>query len=220
MNKLTTVFCVVVALSIPLTASALELLSPLDDCTLTEERVRVVGSGPDGERGKISFGGRETSFRVKNGRFTTALNLGQGTHEVTFTLAGETLVANWIVAPKAGKGAYEYHPRMDKRDECSACHEETVTIEPDSDVGKICSRCHSKMDEKRYVHGPTAMGMCSACHDPHGSIYPTYLRYDPETLCVECHNQPITGEHTAQAGDDLCTDCHNPHQSDKKFLLE
>ena len=78
------------------------------------------------------------------------------------------------IDPKAKESPYIYHAEMEDG-ECMACHESSEPIAYDTDLSTVCGRCHSADFSKRHVHGPVAMGMCSACHDPHGSRSSTHL---------------------------------------------
>ena len=122
MHKIAGGFLAILFFCLPLSATALELIAPMSECTLTETRVRVIGLASGASKGKVSFLGKSTSFRVQDGHFNVALNLGEGTHEVKFLVGDEELVARWTVDPSADSGAFKYHPEL-RNGECRACHD-------------------------------------------------------------------------------------------------
>lgn len=204
------------SLLLPAAALALELVAPAPDCVLRDGRVLVVGKAAKADKGKVDFDGKATSFRIKDGTFTVALDLGPGAHEVRFTAGDETLVTKWQVDPAAKAGFYTYHPSI-KSAACKDCHDEgTPLLNAAENVSAVCRRCHPAYDDK-FVHGPVAMGLCAACHNSHGAVTPHLLRMSTEDLCADCHNQPITEKHSKNEGGE-CLGCHNPHSSQKQFL--
>lgn len=61
------------------------------------------------------------------------------------------------------------------------------------------------------MHGPIREGLCTTCHDPHGSAYVKVLKsffaekfynpYDPKlyTLCFQCHNENLVKDERTTA---------------------
>lgn len=198
-------------------ASALEIVSPSDGALLREGKVVFIGVARKAETGKLEYGGRTTSFRIKDGSFSLVVSLPAGEHRLTFNAGRESAAIKIKVDPKADKGAYRYHAEV-SAEKCKACHDEDKPFAKMDSAAEVCVRCH-KTEEKRYTHGPFAIGLCAECHNPHGSSLDKYLRLAVVELCNDCHNQPVSEKHRKNAGDDLCTDCHAPHASDKQFLL-
>ncbi len=96
-------------------------------------------------------------------------------------------------------------------------------------VEEICFECHDDKSEEsleanaELIHGPTAAGECTICHDPHRSVYKNLLRMsDPiEKLCFMCHDPEdilAAGPHADLEGE-ACTECHDPHAGGE-FLLK
>jgi predicted CXXCH cytochrome family protein len=206
---------------LPLRAGALELLVPTPGSTLKETKVRVIGLAPDQQKVKIEFAGQATSLRVKDGKFFGTLSLGEGTHKLKITAGDKIVEVALTVDPKAAKGFFVYHDSVEEN-KCQACHEESGQngLSRDSDVSSVCQRCHSRYDTKKHVHGPVAMGLCSACHNPHGSVNVSLLRMGIQDLCQDCHNEPITKAHSERSGGKSCVECHEPHGSDKPFQIK
>lgn len=205
---------------LPLSAGAVELLVPTPGSTVKETKVRVIGLAPDQEKVKIEFSGQNVTLRVKEGNFFGSLSLAEGAHELKIKSGDKTLEIGLTVDPKAGKGSYVYHDSVEVN-KCQACHDEGAAQPTrDTDVSAICQRCHSRYDTKKHVHGPVAMGLCSACHDPHGSVNGSFLRMEVMDLCQDCHNEPITKAHSERSGGKPCLQCHNPHESDKPFQIK
>ena len=85
----------------------------------------------------------------------------------------------------------------------------------------LCYGCHERNDEKRYVHGPLAVGDCLACHDPHSGYGTAHLRQEQALLCGNCHAARENSATVAcNASGKGCVDCHDPHQSDTRYLLK
>lgn len=209
------VFSLVLARS----AGALEIIAPQPDTVLGEGKVIVIGLAPKAEKGKADFGGQSTSFKVKDGSFVVALNLPAGQQEVAFTVGSETAKIKWKIDPGSKKAGYRYHPGIEN-EKCTSCHAEGVKLDREEPVAATCGRCHKPMDKTPVVHGPVAMGLCAACHDPHGSKEGKALRSAVLALCQDCHNQPVTETHRKNAGDSVCTKCHDPHGSAKPYMIK
>jgi len=208
---------VVLAVSPPV--PALELLAPAPACALAPGRVVVIGRAAQAERGTVEWSGGSTSFRVREGRFTVALNLDPGAQKVIFRVGDEVLEASWKVGSGAEVDRYVYHPKTGEG-ECAACHEPGQPPAAGENVSARCYTCHTTFELRRFVHGPTAMGLCTACHDPHGSLLPAFLRFPEAELCTYCHNQPVTQSHRKDAGDARCTSCHDPHGTNRPFHVK
>jgi predicted CXXCH cytochrome family protein len=214
------VLIIILAFALPASAASITLLSPFQECTLSNGRVRLVGLASGAEKGKVQFDGRNTSFRIKDGAFSTTVNLPAGVHELKLIVGEKTTTLTLTIDPEAKGALYSYHTEMEDG-ECTACHEKGAEpIAYDTDLSTVCGRCHSADFSARHVHGPVAMGMCSSCHDPHGSTFESFLRMEQADLCIDCHNQPITAGHRERAGEDACMKCHDPHESEKRFLIK
>ena len=127
---------------------------------------------------------------------------------------------------------------------CFSCHEilkgqrKYTTPKPDQ---QVCYPCHNKVmkqwKNKKIMHGPTAVGHCTLCHNPHGSAYPSLLRMQTTDLCINCHEDKASGAHVI-AGfygkghpvrgvkdpfkpdrEFTCAGCHNPHAGDTLNML-
>ncbi len=198
-------------------AAALEIIAPADGSSVADGKVIIIGLAPRAESGKVEFSGQTTSFKVKDGSFSLAVSLPPGPNTLTVTTGSEKIPLKIDVAGPAAKNLYKYHPDV-SMEKCKSCHDAGKRLSRNDSVADVCVRCH-KTEEKQYAHGPFAMGLCTACHDPHGSANGKDLRLAPLELCNDCHNQPVTEKHRKIAGDDICTDCHNPHSSAKQFMV-
>ncbi len=109
---------------------------------------------------------------------------------------------------------------------------------PDTPIGNaFCYGCHGA--ESKYpapfgdhsgfdtsphnaITPPDPAGIvCLACHQPHGSDFPSLLQTaDKEALCKTCHaDAQIWGSsHVANDGQ-VCSDCHDVHGSSNAFML-
>ncbi len=109
---------------------------------------------------------------------------------------------------------------------------------PDTPIGNaFCYGCHgagskypvplgdhSGFDASAHntITPPDPAGIvCLACHQPHGSDFPSLLQTaDKEALCQTCHaDAQIWGSsHVANHGQ-VCSDCHDVHGSSNAFML-
>lgn len=135
-----------------------------------------------------------------------------------------------------------HHPAVQWN--CFSCHEvlrgkrKYTTPKPDQTV---CYPCHNyevrDWKKKKLMHGPTAVGHCTLCHNPHGSDWPALLKMQTTDLCINCHNDKASGVHViagfygkghpvrgvrdpfVQGKEFTCAGCHNPHAGDSQNLL-
>ncbi|WP_457595054.1 cytochrome c3 family protein [Hydrogenimonas sp.] len=117
-------------------------------------------------------------------------------------------------------------------------------LQPDPIMDR-CFQCHERVEEimkhNRSDHGPTKLGRCNKCHNPHSSPNPFFLRKPIWKLCTTCHAEKASGKHVissfvysrnkgghptrgrpdpSRPGRELvCSSCHNPHGSKGPFLL-
>jgi predicted CXXCH cytochrome family protein len=83
----------------------------------------------------------------------------------------------------------------------------------------VTDKCHSSMGKEKFIHGPVAVGNCSACHLSMGNHKFAPIKRDSD-LCYKCHDRlnTKTSVHApVKSGD--CTLCHDPHQSPYKYQL-
>lgn len=85
------------------------------------------------------------------------------------------------------------------------------------------SGCHSQQLNYKFLHGPTAIKACDACHqyqDPERHTF--VLKRQGADLCNFCHidktgtEGPVVHKPVA---DGQCTTCHNPHGAESRLLL-
>lgn len=113
---------------------------------------------------------------------------------------------------------------------CDNCHQAGATAHPQKNkktftltqgVPDLCYMCHSPFGKKQVVHPPIAGGMCTGCHDPHGSEEPKLLMLPIYEICLTCHpdktSQSVVHGPTATGE---CTACHDPHESDNRALTK
>lgn len=143
---------------------------------------------------------------------------------------------------KKSNNAYTHNPAAAWT--CFSCHEvlrgkrKYTAPKPDQ---KVCYPCHNyelkNWKKKKLMHGPTAVGHCTLCHNPHGSDWPALLKMQTTDLCVNCHEDKASGAHVI-AGfygkghpvrgvknpfnpdqEFTCAGCHNPHAGNTQNLL-
>lgn len=106
-------------------------------------------------------------------------------------------------------------------------------------VNETCERCHPKMLDAPYRHGPPEAGYCNLCHDPHASPYSAWLRKGSWELCTTCHDEKKAETHVlsgaakrlthptrarrdpARPGKRFsCTSCHESHSAQTSNLYK
>lgn len=116
------------------------------------------------------------------------------------------------------------HPDFADRN-CSKCHDQSSANYLNTKRDKICFSCHDSSDfQGRYLHGPTAVGECLACHLPHESRHERLLRAESAVMCFECHLREDVAANEVHEDVDLekgmCTECHSPHASEDRLFLK
>jgi len=82
------------------------------------------------------------------------------------------------------------------------------------------SGCHADQINKRFLHGPTAVGACTACHQ-YENVEKHIFRYErtDAAMCTYCHINIDGAKHLHQpVAEGKCLDCHNPHGAAERFL--
>ena len=86
------------------------------------------------------------------------------------------------------------------------------------------SGCHAPVQQHTYLHGPTAVGECAACHTEVSAANHTFsLKREGSNLCAFCHinkagtEGPVVHEPVAKGE---CTACHDPHGSESRKMLK
>lgn len=149
-------------------------------------------------------------------------------------------------AELAGKKKFLHAPF--KSGNCVACHSPHSSnhfLLLREDIGKLCSKCHTKgqiaASHKGFPRKPE--NGCLTCHNPHGAnrrnlirdvLHPPYKEScdnchdgsSPVTTdkCLECHQDDIqkglfsSHNHLVDPVN-ACVKCHSPHASDRDDLL-
>ncbi|VAX41438.1 Cytochrome c family protein [hydrothermal vent metagenome] len=110
-------------------------------------------------------------------------------------------------------------------EDCAKCHvednKEDHTFFLLTTPEELCIKCHS-IAPKSHGHEPVLNNDCMACHDAHGSKFPSVLVADPKgDLCAQCHDPKnmdgkfVHGPVVVGA----CVVCHEAHTSDEPALL-
>ncbi|MEI6125942.1 MAG: cytochrome c3 family protein, partial [Pseudomonadota bacterium] len=81
----------------------------------------------------------------------------------------------------------------------------------------VTSKCHATMGKEKFVHGPVAVGDCSACHKLLSKEEHKFQKITSSVaLCSKCH-EPLDLKKNVHAPvmKGNCTGCHSPHQSNQ-----
>lgn len=207
----------------------IEIVSPLERAVVQEERLALIGKATrlSGADLTVRINGSEFHLHVKQGEFFTWLRLQDGVNHIELAHQERILWEGEVFHGESSLGGYTLTSsghRTGNRAQCVECHQKRDQLRA-ADTGgaapALCYGCHDRIDEKRFVHGPLAVGDCLACHDPHGGYGTAHLRQEQAHLCGNCHgareNSALSACNAAGKG---CVDCHDPHQSDTRYLLK
>lgn len=206
----------------------IEIVSPLERALIQEKRVALIGrvSGLSESDLIVRLNGAEFHLQVKGGEFSTWLKLQDGVNRIEVALQEHLLWKGEVFHGESRLDDYKLTSsghRTGNRAECRECHLKREELHSGIAGASpaLCYGCHDRIDEKRYVHGPLAVGDCLACHDPHGGYGTAHLRQEEAVLCGNCH---AASEHVATVACNTagkgCVDCHDPHQSNMRYLLK
>jgi predicted CXXCH cytochrome family protein len=87
--------------------------------------------------------------------------------------------------------------------------------------GCVTAECHAAIKATPFVHGPTAVDACDACHQEADVSAHTFTApREGKALCDFCHQIELEREHVHQpVAEGLCDECHSPHGGDNRFML-
>jgi len=212
------------------TPGKVAVVSPPPGVTIRGEELLLAGTAEvaPGEELLVRLNDASFSLPVREGAFSTWLNLREGVNDLRILEAGvvrwETQVYRAAAADEEGTVYRRLHRgHLTGRGECADCHGDTSAgyrgvASPTA--AALCYRCHDRFEEKRFVHGPVAVGACLSCHDPHGGVGEYALLEEPSSLCLSCHARGDVGHCVTDplSGQPTCTACHDPHESDARFF--
>lgn len=117
-----------------------------------------------------------------------------------------------------------HRPYAEKK--CKACHDFTSRVGLVRPKLELCVICHKDFiikDKTVNVHGPVAVGDCSACHLPHTSPNKALLERNETQICSKCHQERRQAAHMHDrviARGMTCVDCHDPHYGAARYFLK
>jgi predicted CXXCH cytochrome family protein len=106
--------------------------------------------------------------------------------------------------------------------DCGVCEWKTPDSAPElaNTESTVCYKCHDRVDDGAWAHGPVAVGQCLICHDDfHGPESVDSLTRQSDELCYYCHDASRLNQHVDQVNSSECVVCHNPHSSENSMLL-
>lgn len=211
----------------------IDVAAPPSGAVVRERHVPLLGRAEalPGRYLQVSVNGGSFPLRVDEGTFHTRLTLQEGPNVVEISVNNVSLWRGelFLAAGEVEENRYDrtfYGHQTSTLAECLSCHgsdDGSVFSTAVKTGSGLCYQCHDAFDEKRYLHGPLAVGECDVCHDPHGGIGPKHLHAEEVELCRSCHGDDEVlghrGGRDALAGGN-CSSCHDPHQSDGRFLIK
>ena len=206
----------------------IEIVSPRELAVVREEHLALIGRAfrLSGSDLTVRLNGSEFHLQVKEGEFSTWLRLQDGINRIEIAQEERVLWNGEFFHGESSLGNYKLTSsghRTENREQCQGCHQKRVesSTEVKGAATALCYGCHDRIDDKRYVHGPLAVGDCLVCHDPHRGYGAAHLRQQQALLCGNCHTARENSATAAcNAAGKGCVDCHDPHQSDTRYLLK
>lgn len=119
------------------------------------------------------------------------------------------------------KLASVHRPYDEKK--CDDCHDKSKEDGLVRPKKQLCAMCHPTYVQGLWVHGPTAVGDCLACHLPHNSNHVKLLKHDVAQVCSACHQEArlAAAMHDKVGARQMnCIDCHDPHSGNSSFFLK
>lgn len=117
-----------------------------------------------------------------------------------------------------------HRPYTEKK--CTDCHDFSSAVGLVRPPRELCVMCHRDFvlqGKGLHVHGPVAIGDCSACHLPHTSVHGSLLEQDKTDICSKCHQEQrlaaLMHDRVVTRGM-ACTDCHDPHYGAARYFLK
>ena len=137
----------------------------------------------------------------------------------------EPAIRKTVERPDKPRAVLSEHKPLSDKASCVGCHDGNASFALLRPPAELCVRCHEK-ETRQYprMHGPTAVGDCGVCHDPHRAPREHLVRAPVVQLCFRCHEQTPEGGSTlgcSRASDQaLCTECQDPHGGDRQYFLK
>jgi predicted CXXCH cytochrome family protein len=137
--------------------------------------------------------------------------------------ARKAAAGNFADGTAAASGS-RHLPYAEKK--CKDCHDFTSRVGLVRPRLELCVMCHRDFiikDKTVNVHGPVAVGDCSACHLPHTSPNKALLERNETEICSKCHQerrQAARMHDKVVARGMTCVDCHDPHYGGARYFLK
>ena len=245
---LSAILAVLGALAMCGSASALQLLYPLDGTYVTKSSYLVIKGGDTPQLTGISveINGVDSDvinissqdyraifadmFIVKPlydpGENRIIVRGFQGQERKAMVEAKIYYLDRFDQPPPAGFTREAFH--LPEREEpCVDCHNMTPSAAELSnpDPGRNpCASCHMRMLKAAHVHGPAGVFECTLCHDTDSA--PSKYQPNPasDALCLDCHDDKLDEFRKAPfvhgpVEAGMCLVCHDPHASEERGQL-
>lgn len=214
-------------------ADSIYIQTPLDSVWVSEKKLFLAGSITTADKHVavkgVGVAAKKGRVPVEGGGFGSMITLGKGLNSITVS-AGKASKKIKVFFSSSGKNIPKGYTRFfvhknQKPLNCKECHKfrrgkydfKRIIPSPSN-----CIKCHTKMANKKHVHGPVGAGVCISCHNPHGSKQKLMMARTGQELCFACHQakrDEFKKQNVHSPVKDGCVDCHDPHQSPMRFQL-
>jgi len=223
-------------------ASQLTILLPPDQSVIESELVSIViVTGDTLDAIRLSVNNTDLpSIEKINRNVCKVIKLKEGLNTITIKgfkkdgLAEEQkitvfyrspLSVNYSSAPDAFR-PYKFHTR-ERESKCTFCHDfgqKRANKEPQDVSQSPCIRCHKRLLDFKFVHGPASVWECTTCHRSTIKGYKYSVSKPEQSLCYSCHSDAEVAWRDkiflhGPFSMGMCSVCHNPHASDNDFFL-
>ncbi len=212
------------------TGDGLKILTPFNYALVKTPDLTIIGSVKDSETDSVTLrlNGELLTFLPENKIFHAVVHLKEGENAVV--LPGG-MVQNIYYQAKTQKIhrppedskipgkylEYQFHSNL-PQPECLSCHKLGPEV---AGLPDCYEKCHTRVFNRSWGHGPTGEFRCLACHDPFGDQTGYSMILTGKELCFSCHSTMVPTKPFVHGAvkQGLCLGCHDPHSTDYKKVL-
>ena len=195
--------------------------------TVDNDRVRSVNEhvvAYDIYHDSISLSGGINRIKIEG------LRSGKAIAEKVVTVFRRSAISMHNYSPPSGFSQYTFHlPQNEETCGSSPCHGgEIGSSSGDQSKQGVenspCYRCHKRILNYNYIHGPASVWECLTCHKENSEKAKYAVPEPMAVACQMCHTTEFEKWHSEKFGHGptmagKCVLCHNPHASNEEFFL-